>query len=1389
MTCSPRRGLIAALLACGLFAPTSEALVRDENPALADKIVRHPGLHIPTLLQPASSLPDELGARVQRDLATLGIAADASFYDARAGRLVSFILSEPLVPGTGVGNAVAGVRPTDDEAGRDAVWSAVRGYLQERQSILRVDVAELGAPSIGIFEQGALIQVHAPRVLHGIPVRNSSVTAVISHGNLVLLGLENWADGPAAAGASAVGDAAARMKVVAHLDPAQVESIESSQLEYVPMAKGDGYEYRLAWAVRAGVVGDLGSWEALVDASTGELLAFEDRNQYASRRMVGGVYPVSNDQRPPDGVEQPGWPMPFANVTIGATTVFTNSAGSLGCANVGTGTTTLAGRFVRIQDSCGAVNETAGNDFDLGFGPTAAATDCEIPAGHSAGDTKSSRTGFYELNRIIEQAKGYLPTNTWLQNQLQATMNINNTCNAFWNGFSVNFYRSSGTCRNTGEQAAIFDHEWGHGMDDNGVNGSVSSPGEAIADIHAILRLNDSCVGRGFFRNAVCGGYGDPCTGTPADGCTGVRDADFARHVSGLPHGITWIRANCAAAGQLGPCNRETHCEGQIVAEVGWDLQFRDMRAAPFGFDSNTALELSTRLFYLGSQSVGNWYTCGAGCETTGTCGCAATGGYLQVLAADDDNGNLTDGTPHMQAIRAAFDRHQLACTTPVMANSGCAGGPTTAPVVTAVAGPDSVDLSWGAVAGASRYFVYRTEGVAACDFGKIKVGDVTGTTFTDSGLLSGRLYSYIVLPVGASTSCFGRASACASATPTAITCPPVADFSLSCSPAALTATQAGQAVSTCTVQSLNAFAAAVNLSCTGLPAGASCAFNPATVTPPANGSAPSTLTVSAGTAVPGNYAFQARGVSGVLTQTFNMSLAVNSFTFACTPSSLTIAQGGNGTTTCTVTSQNAFASAVHLTCAGLPAGVTCSYNPASVTPPANGSAGSTLTVTVGAAVPSGSYLFQAQAVNGGLTRTINITLTVPAQPDFGLSCVPTGLSAIQGGSATSNCTVQSLNAFSAAVNFSCTGLPAGVTCGFNPATVTPAPNGTAGSVLTVNVPAATPIGSYNFQAQAVGGALTRTVNMTLAVNSQAVEPVSIVVDSAGNGIFQPNETIVLAPTWRNTGSTSINLTGVTSAFAGPPGPVYANPDNTANYGTVGVSAQSSCATNGNCYSVSATTAARPLIHWDTTITETVTPTGTTKSWTLHVGDSFTDVPPTSGFYRFIETILHKNVTGGCNPTQYCPGASTTRDQMAVFVLVSREAPGYTPAACGATPMFSDVPVTSPFCRWVEELARRGVVGGCTASTYCPASPATREQMAVFVLRTLDPTLSPPACGAPMFADVPASSPFCRWIEELARRAVVTGCGGGNYCPGANVSREQMSVFLAVTFGLGLYGL
>jgi hypothetical protein len=100
-------------------------------------------------------------------------------------------------------------------------------------------------------------------------------------------------------------------------------------------------------------------------------------------------------------------------------------------------------------------------------------------------------------------------------------------------------------------------------------------------------------------------------------------------------------------------------------------------------------------------------------------------------------------------------------------------------------------------------------------------------------------------------------------------------------------------------------------------------------------------------------------------------------FSVSCSPSSLSVQQGTSGTSTCTVTSTNGFASAVSLSCAGLPSGASCSFSPASVTPPANGSAASGLTLSVSASTATGSYPVQVQGTSGATVRSSSLPLTV----------------------------------------------------------------------------------------------------------------------------------------------------------------------------------------------------------------------------------------------------------------------------------------------------------------------------------------------------------------------------------------------------------------------------
>ena len=300
------------------------------------------------------------------------------------------------------------------------------------------------------------------------------------------------------------------------------------------------------------------------------------------------------------------------------------------------------------------------------------------------------------------------------------------------------------------------------------------------------------------------------------------------------------------------------------------------------------------------------------------------------------------------------------------------------------------------------------------------------------------------------------------------------------------------------------------------------------------------------------------------------------------------------------------------------------------------------------------------------------------------------------------------------------------------------------------------------------------------------LRPAALAVVDGGNNVLEVPDDFGLTTSWQNVSGAPRTFQGQASEFTGPPGLIYTLGSSLANYGTVPDGATGTC--SGSCIT-GALLGLRPAGHVDVSIRERIVPDvlGQDQRWVLHVGRSFTDVPSTNAFYRFIETLLHHGITSGCSGTQYCPVSATTRDQMAVFVLVAKEGAGYVPPAC-TTPLFNDVPASNPFCRWIEELARRGVVSGCGGGNYCPASAVTREEMAVFVLRTLEPALSPPPCTTPIYNDVPASSGFCRWIEELTRRAVVTGCGGGNYCPTSPVTREQMGVFISATFGLSLYG-
>lgn len=791
-----RTRLIGLALALVVALPALAFQPPEHRPLNAFEF-QHESLWWSSVYQSLDELPSDWAQPRSADLFELNVRQEHAFLDARTGRWGTLILTRPMIPGTGINNDLQWSdfdlpAPRDHQQLMDAASSAFLRFLRAHEAQLGFAAEEMASPRMQV-NGNERIQVYVGRRIDGIPVEDSYITANINSGNLILIGQRNWGDINLETRPS-INAAEAREVLDTHLDGIRATTFrQAPQLRIVPVSNepdhlrisgvGQGLDYRLVWVLAPVFRGDLGVWEALVDAHSGELLAFYDTNQYQetdpgstlagrsttnpappmpvqSRGLIGSIFPVSNDGQAPDGVLLPEFPMPFARVSLDGEVIgFTTTGGNAPTSSGGTLSTSLTGRHVDMNSSCGSINQS-GTDSDLDLGGSSA-TNCNIPPGGSPGNTNATRTVFYGIGRINEQARGYLPNNNWLNNPITGRTNVAQTCNATWNSVTntATFYNSGSGCGNTGEIMAVVHHEWGHGMDANSVNPGISRPGEGIADIYAQNMLNDSCVGRGFFQSGLCTGFGDPCLE-----CSGVRESDWALQQSGQPHDIDWIIQACPS-GTNTPCGRSTHCEGSIVAETIWDLVHRDLQGfegSAHNLDLNTALELGTRLTFEGAGAVGNWYQCNA---STG--GCNADSGYLQYLAANDTTGSLEDGTPHMSAIFAAFNRHQLACTSLTVQDSGCDSGPSQAPAnLSANTLNEGAQLSWDPVPGATEYWVYRTEGPMGCDFGKARVGQVTGTSFTELGLRNDFDVYYSVLPVGPGGQCTGPMTGCVTATP-----------------------------------------------------------------------------------------------------------------------------------------------------------------------------------------------------------------------------------------------------------------------------------------------------------------------------------------------------------------------------------------------------------------------------------------------------------------------------------------------------------------------------------------------------------------------------------------------------------------------------------------------
>ncbi|NUP08995.1 MAG: hypothetical protein HOW73_23340 [Polyangiaceae bacterium] len=231
----------------------------------------------------------------------------------------------------------------------------------------------------------------------------------------------------------------------------------------------------------------------------------------------------------------------------------------------------------------------------------------------SDGLVDAQLTSFVHAGRVREYARTFAPTLSFLNQQVKATVNIDDICNAFSDGTSINFYLEGNGCANTGRIADVVYHEYGHSI-----------------HAHAVIE------GVGEFEGALSEGQADylaaTITGDPATARGFFMTEEELRHID-PPQENVWPDDVVG----------EVHYDGLIIGQALWDL--RKNLIASLG--EVEGVQRANELYYQGIRRAVDIPSM-----------------YPEILAADDDDGDISNGTPNVCEINEAFARHGLRPTT-----------------------------------------------------------------------------------------------------------------------------------------------------------------------------------------------------------------------------------------------------------------------------------------------------------------------------------------------------------------------------------------------------------------------------------------------------------------------------------------------------------------------------------------------------------------------------------------------------------------------------------------------------------------------------------------------------------------------------------------------------
>ncbi|MDP7029467.1 MAG: hypothetical protein QF733_04520 [Phycisphaerales bacterium] len=333
---------------------------------------------------------------------------------------------------------------------------------------------------------------------------------------------------------------------------------------------------------------------AMVAASLGEVTGTVNANTTASTRAA---------ECDPEFLSG----LPYAAVTADGTTVYADAGGGFTHPYSGGGTSfggAIGGRWFSVNNQAGSeatAYASGGSGDSISINYNASPTDL----------VTAQVNAYKEANLIRDMVLAMNPSYPTITGQTgwPINVNLNDTCNAYYDYSSINFYQSGGGCNNTAF-SVIAHHEYGHHLVAVGGSGQ-GEYGEGMGDVMGVVLTGDSELARGF--------YSSDCN-------NGIRTAD---------NNCQYSASGCSS------CGSQIHACGQLISGCVWDTWVALEASSPLNAQQIIRdLSVNSILMHSGTSITDSI--------------------AIDFVTLDDDDGNVDNGSPHYFEIAEGFGLHGL---------------------------------------------------------------------------------------------------------------------------------------------------------------------------------------------------------------------------------------------------------------------------------------------------------------------------------------------------------------------------------------------------------------------------------------------------------------------------------------------------------------------------------------------------------------------------------------------------------------------------------------------------------------------------------------------------------------------------------------------------------